>query len=155
MVSITVEDFLRGNVKALTKDYELYELFQIYIIRDGESVLYVGRAVNVLKRLREHIGSSKQSSLDYIGDLVWANMPASKQWQIEVLTIEDCMPMVREQYQAYRNDISLLASAKTAEQALITFYQPSANERNNPNGQALPGHIKEPPLTLGMTNDAY
>ena len=88
MVTILVEDILDKELCHVD-----YEDCRIYIFRDKDLVLYIGQSKDVIRRLKEHLGFNvrgfgiKESN---IGRLVNANVPESKQWEIDLLTLEDC-----------------------------------------------------------------
>lgn len=147
MIQATVRDFARGKLDAIN-----YEGHFIYIIRDREHVLYVGRSVDTVRRLYEHISPTSRIASDEIGDLIWENRPASLSWQIELLTISDCMPFVKAQYPLWKLDD---CSMDMAEKVMIRLYHPSINKSNNPNPNPLPSHIKRQALEIGLTDNLY
>lgn len=106
----------------------------VYIIRDIGIVFYVGMTrKGVISRLHNHFGwSGNQSSL---GKLVFANLPQSREWTIELLTKEECE----------------CETAKAAETKTIKRLRPRLNIWENGGGYKLPEKYN-PPATLDLQN---
>jgi hypothetical protein len=70
----------------------------IYVVRDGDLVLYVGKAAGVIGRLWSHLGESTWgwTGISRLGRLIQANLPAARYWQIELMTGEDCLLALKE-----------------------------------------------------------
>jgi hypothetical protein len=63
---------------------------RIYIYRDQETILYVGRSIHPFQRLQEHLGNGVYiSSPDAIGQLILDNRPDSLTWTIEIQTLQE------------------------------------------------------------------
>jgi excinuclease UvrABC nuclease subunit len=67
MLTLTIQDILTKSIddlEALDPDCVGY---CIYVIRDAETVLYIGRASDPIQRLMQHFGRSRRSSGASIG----------------------------------------------------------------------------------------
>lgn len=110
---------------------------QIYLIRDGALPLYVGQAVNVCARIKEHCGiHSRSFRSDHLGDFIFNNRPASLGWQVDLLTLDECELTARRNFpnlSQFDSDI--------IEQALIIDLGPCLNSyhnQKNPNRKPIP-----------------
>jgi hypothetical protein len=68
----------------------------IYLYRDDETVLYVGRSSDPINRLTEHMGMGR-SAMSRLGRLIHKHMPQSLDWSLEIYTLADCVPLVERQ----------------------------------------------------------
>ncbi len=105
----------------------------IYLFRDGDFVLYVGKTKqNAIDRLQEHLGLTYADE-SQVGRLVEENAPLSYAWSVDLLTLDDCVPFVRKHFPESKElDLDL------AERATILEYSPPMNEQSNPHPRALP-----------------
>jgi len=100
------------------------ESYCIYVIRDGAIVFYVGKSVNIITRLWQHVAGELGYMLysmraSELGRFIAANMPDSRKWQIDLLTLDDCRHYTVFNVSAGRMD--------TAEIELITLLRPCLN----------------------------
>jgi integrase len=130
MIKTTIGAILANEVVA---EYDK----QIYLIRDGALPLYVGQAVKVCARIKEHCGiGSKRFRSDHLGDFIFNNRPASLGWQVDLLTLDECELTARRNFpnlSQFDSDI--------IEQALIIDLGPCLNtfhNQNNPNRKPIP-----------------
>ena len=146
MVQATIKDIIDGNLDQV-------DLSGIYIVRDGEHVLYVGRAVDVVQRLHDHIEKWASSA---IGDVIHANAPQSLSWQVELMGAEECRS-ISISFAPLYEDLLIPISIESAERYMIRHYHPSLNTSNNPNPNRLPSHIKRYPVKIqvGATDDLF
>lgn len=133
MIVTTIKEILRDTVR----DDES-ENFRIYVVRDAETVFYVGKAErrHILERVREHFGEGTFSwahGLSPLGALVRANAPSSEAWKVELMTVSDYTPSVQKHSPWYKTP-----DASIAERAMIQELCPCLNVTHNPNGQRLP-----------------
>jgi hypothetical protein len=144
MLRLTIEDALNGMND--TVDHCLY------LYRDGETVLYIGRSTSPLERLQEHLGRGAYTrQISPLGTLILAHLPTSLTWRIELRTVAECEELVRhyrpECYEWYlqqmRKHLTREAS-EVAEEALIEHYRPYLNIMGNRQGQILPERYKRP-----------
>lgn len=104
------------------------EDYRIYILRDTETVFYVGQSINPFGRLQEHLGlTSVAPSL--ISEFIRENAPASGVWLIEPYTLEECSEIVGK-----------CRDVDDTEEALINLYHPYFNIAANPDPAPLPTH---------------
>ncbi|MDE3090335.1 MAG: hypothetical protein KGJ80_13215, partial [Chloroflexota bacterium] len=128
MMSITVADVIQN---ALPESG--WGSFCIYIFRDGGLVLYVGKAEqNVIDRLEDHLGISYRPE-SQIGRLIDDNAPESHNWQIDLLTLDDCRPIVAKHFPSAQ-----IVDVLTIERAIILEFRPPLNRQSNPNARPLP-----------------
>jgi len=77
-----------------------------------------------------------------MGRLVDCNAPQSYDWQVDLLTLAECEPLIRRHYPMFKNwDVSV------AEQALIQKHRPCLNVQWNHAPQALPQRYHCPEAT--------
>lgn len=125
MIQITVSEAVHGN-HDITGHY-------LYVVKDGETVFYVDLSNHPTSRLCEHLGMDGPHMTDRLGQIILDNQPGSSQWQFEMYTLAECLPMVTEHCdietytRMYQDRRWLRASMEMAEQALITHYQPCLN----------------------------
>jgi hypothetical protein len=93
MLEMTIADVLK-------RDIPPYDDHYLYIVRDGETVFYVGRSLDPVSRLHEHICGGRRD-VSYLGQLIRrcareANLFAAPalEWQVELLTLADCKPYI-------------------------------------------------------------
>lgn len=104
--------------------------FCIYVIRNKSTVFYVGQSNhNVINRLWQHIGPPMGYTgpllrhFDDIGRFIAANYPQSRDWQIDLLTLDDCA-----NYLVFQVPNS---SIDAAESYLIWLMNPCLNRLQN------------------------
>ena len=146
MIQATVKDLLQGELDHI-------ELSGVYIVRDGEHVLYVGRSIDVIQRLHDHYEKWTSSA---IGDVIHTNAPQPYTWQLELFEPEECRAIVASQYSKY-NDTTNLIDIELAEVSTIVHYHPCLNTSNNPKPNRLPKHIKRYPVEIrpGATDNLF
>lgn len=147
MRAVTIEELFAGKLDDLSGDH------QMYVIRDGAYVLYIGRSVDIVRRMYEHLSPRQRLLADEIGDLFWENKPESLLWQVEAWTLEDCIPIVSQRYPRYSR--GSLPDVSTAEGELIAYYHPCVNVMTNVAPSPLPEHMKTYTLPPGKTNHLY
>jgi hypothetical protein len=132
-----------------------YEGFQpkanIYIVRDGETVFYVGMSMRgCVSRIIEHLGMGREG-MTSLGYFIKANIPASYSWQVELLEVEDYEPILRKIYPNYdllkadgdhyfRNEYV----TSQVEFELISNLGPCLNGSHNYNSKPLPERYIDP-----------
>lgn len=143
MIQTTVRAILHGDHNELT-------LNGIYLVRDGDCVLYVGRSFDVVERIIGHIEHWANSPL---GDVIRINASASLAWQVELREPEECREVVR---QVFCHETEVIA-IETAERAMILSSHPCLNTANNVRPGRLADHIKRYPVELepGITDNLY
>lgn len=126
MLTVTIQDILTKGWDELNPTSTPYS---IYVFRDQEAVLYIGRSVNPFKRLTQHLRISRRSSSGAsIGVFYQEYKDLSVHWQIDLYTIAECESLL---------SASLIAGER-AEVAMIQHLHPHLNEINNPCASPLP-----------------
>ena len=70
---------------------------------DGQGArLYVGRALQPAKRLRQHVTITGLNEIDTFGKVFYCNLPDSLFWQVQLYTLVDCQAVV---FAYYRSDL--------------------------------------------------
>lgn len=128
MVTITVADVLNNTLLESG-----WEKFHLYVFRDGDFVLYVGKTdQNIIDRLEEHLGLTYRDS-SIVGRLVEENVPESKRWLIDLRTVDECEPFVQYHFPACKG-----LDVEIAERSLILQFSPPLNTQSNPHPKVLP-----------------
>ena len=138
MKTVTVGDLLDGKPNELGG-------YDLYIIRDGSTVFYVGQSRNdAAQRVIGHLLGDYGSGPSSVGKLVIANWPSSRTWQVELLHSPDVTEVGCGECQSSVRD--------RAERLLIGRYNPVLNATYNRNPTSLPDVYKEgTPLDLDIT----
>ena len=113
---------------------------RIYMVRDGDLVFYVGVLErSILDHLLENFGVVVGGPpADRLGRLMLDNAPSSNGWVVDLLSLADCEPIVREvQPMARRVD------AARALFCLVNYYRPCLVEKDNPEPVELPERYKK------------
>lgn len=122
--SVTLKDALAGT-------YSEPPPYSLYVVRDGETVFYVGQTTDAIEtRLQRHALSS-------LGQFITANAPESDGWQVELVDHRDCAPAVRAGLWPTLPDGARL-DPDIAEIALIRVLRPCLNSTYNTNPRPLP-----------------
>ncbi|HZQ05401.1 MAG TPA: hypothetical protein VFD70_02390 [Anaerolineae bacterium] len=137
MTTVTIQDVIDDNVK------EGGETHYVYVVRADETVLYVGKSKrSAIERLGEHLGIGGVMACgvpsSQLGELITSNAPESHQWQVQLLTLEDCRPyVVKHLSSVVRWD------EDKAEIAVIQSLCPCLNRMYNPRPQRIPDHWRK------------
>jgi len=115
------------------------ERYCIYLIKDEETVLYVGQAGNPYDRFISHIGEDWHADPSPIGKFILQHAPASGAWLFIQYTLEDCQPFVEQHYQTSYYDVDV------AEEALIKIHRPHFNKAMNYNPRPLSKKYRQKP----------
>src|SRR5215470_20082149 len=92
MKSIPVKDLLDGLL-----DIE-DDLYYIYVVRDSQEVLYVGKSVNPEQRLYEDFGVSWRSAGSSLYPFYEQNREIASEWEVELYTLGDCEQYVVQHF---------------------------------------------------------
>jgi hypothetical protein len=120
MISISVGEILQGWDKVPTGA-------RIYIVRDGDLVFYVGVLERpILDHLLEHFGVVVGGPpADRLGRLMLDNAPSSNGWMVDLLSLVDSEPIVREvQPMVRRVDAARAGASFMAEWSRPIFRRP-------------------------------
>jgi hypothetical protein len=112
--------------------------FTIYVVRDGDSVFYVGKSDDdCFSRLRTHLGHDfrGQRSVSMLGEVIVRNLPESRHWTVELYTNEDTKRVVPKQmYEGF-----FQWPTDYAEMAMIQTLKPYLNVKlNSRNRREIP-----------------
>lgn len=129
MLQLTVSDIIYGDWGKLNPSNEPV---CIYVVKDEESVLYIGRSGDPFNRMLEHFGRSLRSSGASLGEFYKEFEHESNSWIIEMYSLEECKNVTKEKC----NNIN------KAEVMMILHFKPCLNERNNPDPSPLPEKYK-------------
>ena len=132
MLTITVADVIDNTLPESG-----WGSFCIYVFRDKDFVLYVGKAEqNIIDRLEDHLGLAYRPK-SLVGRLVDENAPESHKWQIDLLSSDDCMLIVAKHFPSAKS-----ADALTLERAVIMEFRPPLNRQSNPSARPLPSKYR-------------
>ncbi len=119
--------------------------YHLYIIREDETVFYIGQAGNTYNRLLYHLGWLGQSGATHVGQFILDQAPQSDTWLFEQYTVEECAPFVLAYQATFPEDIQAFYRAypakpnvNDAEEALIKLHRPCLNTAMNPQPPPLP-----------------
>lgn len=111
----------------------------------------MGRSICPVTRLWGHLGRGNFvfGGPSETGRFIKANLPESREWQIELLTIVDCEPYFKWRWWKGRKDMRLITDdvVKDCEDTLVWHYRPCFNVQGNlgPGKRTpLPEHHKTP-----------
>ena len=102
----------------------------IYVVRDGNSVLYVGKATRGVQNRWLAFPSSHIAHMDEntwignsnIGRTIQENLPLSRNWEIDLYTAIECKDVIFNHLQNYNDRLTSLA-----EIAMIQTLKPYLN----------------------------
>jgi hypothetical protein len=132
MIHTTLGDIRADKVEA-TLDHNLY------LIKDGETVIYVGKS----EGYRGVLSRVKYPSWGPTAILIAYNHPASLTWQVVLLTLDDCDELINNPigHTYYQQSSGIME----AERDLIMHLHPCVNKVHNPRPTSLPAQYCPPP----------
>ena len=132
MKQMTVNDALIGKIKS--GDHRLY------VVSDGDLVLYVGKSTDPIDRIQAHCGGGRfgWAGASLLGETIKDNLPESRTWTVTMYTLPECQT----------RDMDM------AEQELIRVMRPCLNVSYNSNGQTLPEKYRKDDDGLLMSQAA-
>lgn len=170
MIGATIGDLLDGQLDGR----EDIQGCIIYVVRDGDITLYVGKAARVIERLWSHLGDGSWgwTGTSQLGRLIKANMPIARTWHIEFMTGKDCLLVLEkctgQECLTGADGISYLllnsypldngtrveqrltaTNVEELESELIHACHPCLNSADNPEPTPLPQHYQVPWRKLG------
>jgi hypothetical protein len=133
MISISVGEILQGWDEDPSDG-------RIYLVRDDNFIFFVGVLErSILDHVLEHCGLRDGGpAADRLGKLILENLPSSNGWDVDLLSLEDCEPIVRE----VRPMIKRVDAAQ-ALFCLTILYRPCLVVKDNPNPVYLPERYKK------------
>lgn len=141
MIKATVDDLLDGTLDEMGMESLGHN---IYIVRDGDTVFYVGQSGDPIDRLLTHLGRGTRSwcaGPSSLGQLIVSNLPESGGWQIELMILGDCEPYINTVW-PWMKRFSIRGDdwEGLAEKAMIRTLHPCLNTTHNENPIPLPKH---------------
>lgn len=122
MISVNIGDILDNKIEVDISQYK------IYIIRDNDEILYVGKAstYDISHRIRHHMGLIPHGSgPSKTGEVINDNLPDSRLWQVDMLSLKECAIYLKsfppESHGARKDPIV------AAEESTIRFLKPYLN----------------------------
>lgn len=140
MFRIKIKDAVNDEISILPIEYAGS---RIYVIRDGETIFYVGQSVDPVYRIQQHLGYERQPA-SRIGRLILANEPESDEWIVECYQLEDCRPIFEkhvefpdEQLRKFLVNFAC-TDVQRAESYMINALHPCLNSTFNKKPNPLP-----------------
>lgn len=100
---------------------------ELYLVRDGNDVLYVGKSIHPLERIKEHTRGGSA-----LATRIQASMPLAYTWAVELYTVAELEPLVKSYTQGIpRSWYNGAYRVEYAEKALIEKYHPCLNVHLN------------------------
>ena len=127
MEQISIGDILDQTVKRKATTAE------IYIVRTGRKVLYIGQSASVYDRLEAHLGLDWRADRSYLGRYVFEHLPHSRRWTVSLYSLRELekivVPWFKKQGAVWYTGAIYRARAdrKFVEDALIDIYKPMLN----------------------------
>ena len=116
-----------------------HEPYRVYVIRDAETVLYVGKSIDIPSRLGEHLGLYGRFGPGYpdrIGCVIHENLPESRSWAVDLLTVTACRKELGMAMDGLNWDVD------KAEREMIRSLRPCVNVTYNEHGNPLPDQYR-------------
>ena len=124
---------MTGSFKLKVKQFILLEecpqewkRLDLYVIRDGDLVFYVGQSYCAFDRVWDHIKNGYKWRSD-VGRFILCNWPKSMNYEIELLSASS------EEFAAVSHNLT------RAEEMLIKMYRPCFNISQNDEPSPMPG----------------
>lgn len=147
-----------------SEQWTIDHAYRLYVVRDGDTTLYVGLSRDPFYRLQEHTGlgdGDVAAEPSRIGDLILRFLPDSLAWDVDLYTLDDCTSYVaqiaRGGYLAlYEENKGRLSAEKwcmeIAEEALIEVLRPCINiSKNRQHRTPLPSKYRDrTPVNKGI-----
>lgn len=140
MLQLTVQDILTKSIDELEALDPNCLGYCIYLIRDVESTLYIGRANDPIERLMQHFGRTYRSSGASIGPFYQQHKDLSAYWIIDIYTLEECEQVLKQELRR--------GGSPYAERLFIQHFRPCLNGTYNPNPSPLPERYQRRKLNL-------
>src|SRR6266496_596176 len=85
------------TIERALQEHSVAKGYCLYLFRDGETILYVGRSHRPLERLREHLGWGEyEAQASHLGDIILKQFPGSLAWTVEFYTLAECQDLVAQ-----------------------------------------------------------
>lgn len=120
--------------------------YHIYLVRENETVFYIGQSSSIYDRLESHLGMDWRHAPSVLGKLALENLPMSRAWAVELYSLEDCEQRTLEYMTNelgctfYTKEVYYHAGGGVdfAERAFISLYHPCLNTTYNLSPTKLP-----------------
>ena len=150
MIRTTIGEFLDGRV-----DPSVLRDCRVFVVRHGETTMYVGHGENVVERLQDHLTLKPLWGGDTLARLVLANEPASRDWQVEMFTLSDCDEVVQAEMARYPAWYEAPWALDIASKVMIRALRPCVNAVHNPDPSPLPADCQWPSNEVSDSEDAW
>ena len=110
---------------------------RIYLVRDDDIAFYIGQSSTIYDRLESHMGMDWKQEPSILGEHVFAHLPQSREWVVELFSLQDCEQvtvdyMVGKGLFWYTKEIYYeRGGVDFAEQAMIVLHHPLLNSTYN------------------------
>jgi len=150
MISVSVQDLCLRYFAP--NRWEFGHEHPIYVIRDKDTVFYVGCSTNPIGRFYDHMQVSNYSP---VGKFIRLHLPWSLAWQVEFLTLDDCRELTERYIERYPMSalVMLYHYNDAAERALIAHHRPCLNVAYNDESSPLPRKYWQYSLPLTAVAD--
>lgn len=148
MLTLTVRELICAGGSEIPEG----EGYCLYLVRDGELVLYVGKSADVSGRLIRHVTGDGLTACHVdperfhgyptsdLGRLIRDHARESFGWSVDLFTGEDCAELVKRHFpEAAGYD------RYDAERALIREHRPALNVTHNADPRPLPEKYRDSP----------
>jgi hypothetical protein len=110
------------------------EPYHIYVIRDADTILYIGKSVDPIQRLEEHFHMSWRSSGADIGMFYEQFQRYASDWSVDLYTPKECETVTSQ---------DCCKTMDLAEVAMIKHFHPCLNCHYNSQPSPLPDKYHE------------
>lgn len=134
MLQMTLKEFaikVRQNETGIRE-----QPYEIYVIRDEETIFYVGKSVNPEDRLLSHLGMDWRANSSPIGRFIIEQAPASGDWLFLQYTVKEMQTIL---------GLCDPCNVDVAEETLIHLHRPHFNKAMNYNPCPLPEKYRKKP----------
>lgn len=151
MLTYTLAEFLENDVDEGHA--------RIYAVRDGETVLYVGKAASGVRErwlftLGSHmtVNGFSWQGWSAIGCAIAEHYPVSRDWLIDLYAVEDCRAIVGKRFSGLDFD-DPYDRIETAELAMIQELRPLFNVANTGYERETPAKFRRGPAMATLAMD--
>ena len=117
----------------------------LYMVRDGETVFYIGKSGSPINRILQHMGLADHfAATSPIGRCILANAPESDEWLFEMYTVDDCAPFfVGSAIKLPPANVRHPEFVDIAEMQMIKYWRPCLNIICNRDASPIPAKYRD------------